>query len=172
MGRHAITGKAISPLSPVANPERFRDAAKVEKWFKRNCSDTLGRGVALETSDPGRVPGDAALLEALVRNLVDNALRHGGHHGEVRVKLVRQDRAIRLTVEDTGPGVTPETLERLGWRFYRAADTTATGSGLGLSIVQRIAQLHGGTVSFRNGDADRGLRVDVSIPIEASGRVN
>ncbi len=42
-GRHAITGKAISPLSPVANPERFRDAAKVEKWFNRNCSDTLGR---------------------------------------------------------------------------------------------------------------------------------
>jgi cytochrome c peroxidase len=42
-GRHAITGKAISPLSPVANPERFRDAAKVEKWFKRNCTDTLGR---------------------------------------------------------------------------------------------------------------------------------
>ena len=42
-GRHVITGKAIAPLSPVANPERFRDAAKVEKWFKRNCSDTLGR---------------------------------------------------------------------------------------------------------------------------------
>ena len=42
-GRHAITGKAISPLSPVANPERFRDAAKVEKWFGRNCRDTLGR---------------------------------------------------------------------------------------------------------------------------------
>ena len=42
-GRHVITGKAIAPLSPVANPERFRDAAKVEKWFKRNCSDTLDR---------------------------------------------------------------------------------------------------------------------------------
>lgn len=42
-GRHAITGKNIAPLSPVANPERFRDAAKVEKWFKRNCTDTLGR---------------------------------------------------------------------------------------------------------------------------------
>ena len=42
-GQHAITGKAIAPLSPVANPERFRDAAKVEKWFKRNCSDTLDR---------------------------------------------------------------------------------------------------------------------------------
>jgi cytochrome c peroxidase len=42
-GRHAITGKTIAPLSPVANPERFRDVAKVEKWFKRNCTDTLGR---------------------------------------------------------------------------------------------------------------------------------
>ena len=42
-GRHAITGKTIAPLSPVANPERFRDAAKAEKWFKRNCTDTLGR---------------------------------------------------------------------------------------------------------------------------------
>ncbi|MBK7902770.1 MAG: DUF1924 domain-containing protein [Proteobacteria bacterium] len=42
-GRHAITGKAIGPLAPSANPERFRNPAKVEKWFKRNCSDTLGR---------------------------------------------------------------------------------------------------------------------------------
>ena len=131
-----------------------------------------GTSVALVASDPGRVPGDAALLEALVRNLVDNALRHGGSNGEIRVELVRQDRAIRLTVEDGGPGVTPETLERLGRRFYRAADTTATGSGLGLSIVQRIAELHGGSVNFRNGDAGRGLRVEVSIPTEVRGHLN
>ncbi len=129
-----------------------------------------GTAVALEASDPGRVPGDAALLEALVRNLVDNALRHGGPHGEVRVGLVLQDREIRLTVEDTGPGVTPETLERLGRRFYRAADATATGSGLGLSIVKRIAELHGGSVSFRNGDAGRGLTGEVTIPIHGCER--
>jgi cytochrome c peroxidase len=42
-GRHVITGKSIAPLAPVANAQRFRDAVKVEKWFKRNCSDTLGR---------------------------------------------------------------------------------------------------------------------------------
>jgi cytochrome c peroxidase len=42
-GRHATTGKTIAPLSPLANPARFRDAAKVEKWFRRNCNDTLGR---------------------------------------------------------------------------------------------------------------------------------
>lgn len=42
-GRHAKTGKAIAPLAPSANPRRFADAAKVEKWFKRNCNDVLGR---------------------------------------------------------------------------------------------------------------------------------
>lgn len=42
-GKHAKTGKAIAPLAPAANPERFADAGKVEKWFKRNCNDVLGR---------------------------------------------------------------------------------------------------------------------------------
>jgi len=42
-GEHAVTGKVIRPLAPSANPERFTDAAKVEKWFRRNCRDVLGR---------------------------------------------------------------------------------------------------------------------------------
>ena len=42
-GKHAVTGKVISPLAPVANASRFTDAAKTEKWFKRNCNDVLGR---------------------------------------------------------------------------------------------------------------------------------
>ncbi len=42
-GRHAVTGKAIAPLAPAFNPERFSDAAKTEKWFRRNCQDVLGR---------------------------------------------------------------------------------------------------------------------------------
>jgi Domain of unknown function (DUF1924) len=42
-GRHAVTGKTIGPLSPAVNPERFSDAAKVEKWFKRNCKEVVGR---------------------------------------------------------------------------------------------------------------------------------
>jgi hypothetical protein len=51
-GKHAVTGKAISPLAPYANAERFRDPARVEKWFKRNCNDTLDRPcTAAEKSD-------------------------------------------------------------------------------------------------------------------------
>lgn len=51
-GKHAVTGKAIAPLAPAANPSRFADAAKVEKWFKRNCNDVLNRPcTALEKGD-------------------------------------------------------------------------------------------------------------------------
>lgn len=47
-GKHAKTGKDILPLAPVANPERFSDAAKVEKWFKRNCNDVLSRACSAQ----------------------------------------------------------------------------------------------------------------------------
>lgn len=47
-GRHAKTGKEIAPMAPAANPQRFADAAKVEKWFKRNCNDVLGRACSAE----------------------------------------------------------------------------------------------------------------------------
>jgi cytochrome c553 len=51
-GKHAITGKSIAPMAPAANPERFADAAKTEKWFKRNCNDVIGREcTAAEKSD-------------------------------------------------------------------------------------------------------------------------
>lgn len=51
-GKHAVTGKSIAPMTPSANPERFADAAKTEKWFKRNCNDVIGREcTAAEKSD-------------------------------------------------------------------------------------------------------------------------
>jgi cytochrome c peroxidase len=51
-GKHAVTGKVIAPMAPSANPERFADAAKTEKWFKRNCNDVVGREcTAAEKSD-------------------------------------------------------------------------------------------------------------------------
>jgi mono/diheme cytochrome c family protein len=51
-GKHAVTGKSIAPMAPSANPERFTDAAKTEKWFKRNCNDVIGREcTATEKSD-------------------------------------------------------------------------------------------------------------------------
>ncbi|MBE4976325.1 two-component system sensor histidine kinase QseC [Serratia sp. X10] len=106
-------------------------------------------GVTLRYEQQGTPPvrqGQTLLLSLLLRNLLDNAVRYTPQGGAVTVTLSERS----LTVEDDGPGVTMEHLARLGERFYRPPGQEQTGSGLGLSIVQRIAGLHGLQISFAN----------------------
>ncbi|RTF23133.1 two-component system sensor histidine kinase QseC, partial [Serratia marcescens] len=106
-------------------------------------------GVTLRYEHRGTPPprqGETLLLSLLLRNLLDNAVRYTPQGGVVTMTLSERS----LTVEDDGPGVTTEHLARLGERFYRPPGQEQTGSGLGLSIVQRIAGLHGLQISFAN----------------------
>lgn len=121
--------------------------------------------LSLEAPAPILVTGDPALLEALVRNLADNAIRHGGPGTGIRVEVNARDRNAVLTVEDDGPGVPPDALGQLGRRFFRGAETRASGSGLGLSIVVRIAEMHRGSVHFGSGTGGRGFRAEVTLPL-------
>ena len=106
---------------------------------------------------PLPLAGEAALLTLLVRNLVDNALRYGARRVWLRFA------ADALVVEDDGPGVPPDVLARLGDRFYRPPGQAAAGSGLGLSIVARVARLHGLAVGYAAGVGERaGLRVTLA----------
>ena len=100
------------------------------------------------TGNGALVRGDATLLAALVRNLVENALRHGA--GDVRVGVHGVGSSVQLRVEDAGPGVSQAELPQLGRRFYRVLEAAGTGSGLGLSIVSRITVLHAATLQFEN----------------------
>jgi two-component system sensor histidine kinase QseC len=95
-----------------------------------------------------------ALLATLLRNLVDNALRYGPRGGSVRLRFL----ADAIEIDDDGPGMPAEVLQRLGDRFHRPPGQAQTGSGLGVSIVQRIAAVHGLRVEFINRDGG-GLRV-------------
>ncbi|WON77889.1 quorum sensing histidine kinase QseC [Serratia sp. UGAL515B_01] len=99
-----------------------------------------------QQGEPSQLLGQRLLLSLLVRNLLDNAVRYTPAGGSVTVTLT----ARQLKIEDDGPGVTDEHLARLGERFYRPPGQEQTGSGLGLSIVQLIASLHGLQVSFAN----------------------
>lgn len=112
------------------------------------------------------VQGHADALAILLRNLVDNAVRYTPEGGKVEISMVRQTTCVLLRVADSGPGIPPDERDKVFKRFYRALGTEAPGSGLGLSIVQRIAELHRATLVL-GVSAYNGLQVDVSFPIQS-----
>ncbi|WP_426688054.1 sensor histidine kinase N-terminal domain-containing protein [Rhodanobacter ginsengiterrae] len=114
------------------------------------------------------IVGDAACLNDLLDNLIDNAVRYAGRGSVVTVKLRGlADGGTSLSVEDDGPGVPAELLPRLSERFFRAAGNNEEGSGLGLAIVQRIAKRHNASVTCELVEP-HGLRVEVRFHPSAS----
>lgn len=101
--------------------------------------------------------GDSALVTALLRNLLDNAVRHSPLGGQVTLRLGPE----AIEVLDEGAGVADEHLPRLGDRFFRPPGEAQPGSGLGLSIVQRIAALHGLQVRWANRRDRSGFAVSI-----------
>lgn len=127
-----------------------------------------GQQLSLQAEPGLAVTGDGTLLAVLLRNLLDNALRYSPDGAEVAVQVQADARsgAVGLVVEDSGPGLPPADLARLGERFFRGLGTAgaAQGSGLGWSIVRRIAQVHGATVAAERSTRLGGLAVTVRWP--------
>ncbi|MFZ2300536.1 MAG: ATP-binding protein [Gallionella sp.] len=125
----------------------------------------LEKGVQLEllAGDEATVRGNPGLLRVLLRNLLDNAVKHTPPGTLVQVSVAHEPGTISLSVSDNGPGIPEQERDKVLERFYRPLDTQASGSGLGLSIVQRIAEVHGATLQIQPASEDRGLRVTVSF---------
>jgi two-component system sensor histidine kinase QseC len=111
------------------------------------------------------VLGHDAALRALIRNLVENALRHIGRGGQVDISLTRTSSWVLIEVSDDGPGIPVERREAVFTRFHREAGNNNDGYGLGLSIVQRAAELHGARIELLDSSFGTGLRVRVEIPL-------
>lgn len=107
------------------------------------------------------VRGHAGLLAILLRNLLDNAVRYSPAHTEVSVNLSRAAHGAVMEVQDQGPGIPAHERDNALRRFHRLEGVEASGSGLGLSIVARIAQLHGAQLELLEGAEGRGLKVRV-----------
>jgi signal transduction histidine kinase len=111
---------------------------------------------------------DRARIRLLLRNLLDNALRHDPDGAPpVELRTERDGDLLRLTVRDHGPGVPEDQLARLGEAFHRtdAARQRETGGvGLGLYLCRLVAQAHGGRLELRN--AAPGLEAVVSLPLD------
>jgi len=127
-----------------------------------------GGSIEFEGPAPVTVHGDAGLLAILVRNLVDNAIRHGGATPVITVRCVAAGAGAELSVSDRGPGLDADELAQLGRRFFRGASVKASGSGLGLSIASRIGELHSGGLSFAPSEGERGLTVTLRMPLVAA----
>lgn len=123
-----------------------------------------GIDISVEAEPDLRVDGNAALLGTLLRNLVENAVRSCGAGDVVRVSANRAAGAIVLEVVDSGPGIPEAERDRVFDRFHRVLRGGDSGSGLGLSIVKRIADLHHATIALSAGDGGRGLRATVRFP--------
>lgn len=111
---------------------------------------------------PSIKQGQPLLASLMVRNLIDNAIRYCAEKSLIQVKLYSD----RLVVEDNGGGVNEDDLPKLGERFFRPAGQNEKGSGLGLSIVQRIAQLHHYQVKMENiihENKQKGLKVTILL---------
>ncbi len=93
-------------------------------------------------AEPCCIPGNETLLAVLVRNLVDNAVRYSPPSARIKVAVQLQDGQVALSVEDSGPGLDDGDSTRLGERFFRVTGSLESGSGLGWSIVRRIAAVH------------------------------
>lgn len=128
--------------------------------------------IEVDAAVPCQVRGEATLLAVLVRNLVDNAIRYCPPGARVHVAVGQDDGdgRVQLTVEDSGPGMDEAARQRLGERFFRVLGSGQPGSGLGWSIVQRIAQVHGATLGVQPSARLGGLAVQLDWPATTTPR--
>lgn len=130
----------------------------------RAAVDAVARpaGVRVEVAVPTtlEVAGDAVQLQQVVRNLVENGVQAVGSSGLVRVEAIESPSHVELAVQDDGPGVDPALGKRL---FEPLVTTKAKGIGLGLALVRRIVERHGGTIAHEP-HAGRGARFVVRLP--------
>jgi two-component system sensor histidine kinase QseC len=110
------------------------------------------------------VHGHEAALAALLRNLIENAMRHVPADGHVQLSIAQNVLSTTIDVADDGPGIPPEQRAAVFARFHRESGSRGDGYGLGLSIVQRAAELHCATIELLDSPFDHGLRVHVVIP--------
>jgi two-component system sensor histidine kinase TctE len=132
----------------------------VAKFIDRALQADIDLGVETQ---PASIHADPSLLDDLLSNLVDNALKYTPAGGRVTVSAGLQNHRPYLAVEDTGPGIPAAEHHRVRQRFYRLPNSPGHGSGLGLAIVDEIARLYEATVSIGAGENGRGTRVLVQF---------
>jgi signal transduction histidine kinase len=136
--------------------------------FYEPAAELKGIDLKVRSSGPLLVSGDPVLLAQALSNLIDNALKFAPQRGLIEVAVQRRDDlCAEISVADNGPGIDDSEKLKVMQRFYRGDASRGTpGVGLGLSLVQAVAKLHGSALELR--DNAPGLRVVMTIPLDSS----
>jgi signal transduction histidine kinase len=164
----------IEALLTLATSERGLDEREVfdlteivADVLNARSEEALRQGIRIETDlTETRAIGDSRLIESLVANLVENALRHNDVRGSVQLATRSVGGRARFSISNTGPVVRPEDIDRLFRPFQQVGPERvrqSAGHGLGLAIVRAISEAHGATITARPG-AHGGLDVEVMFP--------
>ena len=100
----------------------------------------------------------------LIRNLLDNAVRYCPAQGKIRLALKETDEHILLAISNSSKPLPGYVADALFEKFVRGPEETETGSGLGLSIVKRVVELHNGEIELQHGDEVDGVRIEIALP--------
>jgi len=158
------TGNFSLARAPVAVAEAVARAVEASR------DSASQRGISLDVSDEGpgsRVLADREALFMIFSNLVENAVKYSRDGGNVAVRIERQGMYVSVAIRDHGIGISPEDCARVFDEFYRArteATAAISGTGLGLSLVRRLTELHEGTVSVTS-DLGAGSEFTVRLPV-------
>jgi signal transduction histidine kinase len=144
------------------------DLAASAVEFYEPAAELKGIDLKFRTDGPLLVAGDPVLLAQALGNLIDNALKYAPQNGLIEVAVQRSDESsVEISVSDNGPGIDQSEKAKVVERFYRGDASRGTpGVGLGLSLVQAVAKLHGSPLELR--DEHPGLRAILTLPIDAS----
>ena len=163
----ALLTLASSEVGPTAN-ESVDLSSAVEDALDAAATEITERQLTVEaTLDTARTRGDRVLLERMIANLVDNAVRHNNPGGWIGIRTTSRADAAVFQITNTGPTVSEEQIPTLFEPFARAHQriNSTDGVGLGLSIANTIATAHGATITV-DGRTEGGLQITVAIPLK------
>jgi len=158
----------LARLDPLAREQLVRQpvalSALLERLVGAHAHEAAGRGIVIAIHcELEHVQADPQMLDIVLRNLLDNALRYCPDGSRIAIDARQHAGFDRIAVRDNGPGVDEASRARLSERFFRVLGQGQAGSGLGLSIVKRIADLHGIVLTFGAGLDGRGLGVTLDL---------
>jgi two-component system sensor histidine kinase QseC len=162
-------------LSRLGHSEQLKDmkplslSSVASEIIAQLVPSAIKKNIEIELDAPEKkvmILGNEISVGILIQNLIDNAIRYTPDDGRVIAKIIDDSvhGEITFRVTDTGMGIPKELHRRVFQRFYRVLGTQTSGSGLGLSIVKHIAELHQAEIKLAKPDAHQGLQIDIIFP--------